>query len=247
MSGPSATAKPMSAKMAVSSSITCVIGCTRPNSAGASRTGSVASPSATLRSAIAVLTLSLRPLMAGPCALRSSGVMAPSVFSSAVIEPLLPSAATRNDSSAASSLAAATAASRSFSSCAMSAIGFAAPCFRGQQTVAPGADDDGEAQQKQKHVVLPGTEDHDQVAEQAHAFDQARHILFDVAAEGGCPLRLEIDVADDEPRRDDRRHEVQQQRRQRLVNPEKIKRHRRCKNVGRQLERMDLVVERLFL
>ena len=45
--------------------------------------------------------------------LRSSGVMAPSVFSSAETEPLLPSAATRTCSSAASSLADVTAASRS--------------------------------------------------------------------------------------------------------------------------------------
>ena len=43
MSGPSAMAKPMSAKIAVSSSITWVIGCTRPISAGVSRTGSVTS------------------------------------------------------------------------------------------------------------------------------------------------------------------------------------------------------------
>jgi hypothetical protein len=43
MSGPSATAKPISAKIAVNSSITCVIGWTRPISAGVSRTGSVTS------------------------------------------------------------------------------------------------------------------------------------------------------------------------------------------------------------
>src|SRR5262245_13006665 len=43
MSGPSATANPMSAKIAVSSSITWLIGCTRPLSAGVSRTGSVTS------------------------------------------------------------------------------------------------------------------------------------------------------------------------------------------------------------
>src|SRR6516165_4224803 len=43
MSGPSATANPISAKIAVSSSMTWVIGWTRPISAGASRTGSVTS------------------------------------------------------------------------------------------------------------------------------------------------------------------------------------------------------------
>src|SRR6476646_11025429 len=120
MSGPSATAKPMSAKMAVSSSTTCVIGCTRPLSAGASRTGSVtstvsparrassaAAPSSSLRAAIAAVARSFRPLIAGPCSLRSSGVMPPSVLSSAETEPLLPNAATRTASSAASSLAAA--------------------------------------------------------------------------------------------------------------------------------------------
>src|SRR3954452_10711090 len=136
ISGPSATAKPMSAKIAVSSSMTWLIGCTRPVSAGGSRTGSVtstvsllrrassaAAPNASLRAAIAVVTRSFKPLIAGPCTLRSSGVMAPSVFSSADTEPLLPSADTRTASSAASSLAEVTAASRSFSSCAASDIG----------------------------------------------------------------------------------------------------------------------------
>src|SRR6185312_4554270 len=136
MSGPSATAKPMSAKMAVSSSITWLIGCTRPLSSGASRTGSVTStvsllsrassataPNSSLRTAIAAVTRSFKPLIAGPCTLRWSGVMVPSVFNSADTEPLLPSAPTRTCSSAASSLAEATAASRSFSSCAASDIG----------------------------------------------------------------------------------------------------------------------------
>src|ERR1039458_8026225 len=75
MSGPSATAKPMSAKMAVSSSVTWLIGCTRPASTGASRTGSVtstvsvlslassvAAPSASLAAAIAAVTRSFNPL-----------------------------------------------------------------------------------------------------------------------------------------------------------------------------------------
>ena len=43
MSGPSAIAKPMSAKIAVISSITWLIGWMRPVSVGASRTGSVTS------------------------------------------------------------------------------------------------------------------------------------------------------------------------------------------------------------
>src|SRR5262245_60460945 len=135
MSGPSATAKPMSAKIAVSSSVTWLIGCTRPISAGASRTGrvtstasllrrtsSVASASPALRAAIAAVTRSLRPLMSGPCCLRSSGVMAPSVFNSADTVPLLPSAATRIASSAGSSGAAAMAGRSSASSVAMSVM-----------------------------------------------------------------------------------------------------------------------------
>src|SRR5581483_743904 len=135
MSGPSATAKPMAAKIAVSSSVTCVIGCTRPSSAGASRTGRVTSTvsvlsrassaavfSASRRAAMAVVMRSLSPLIAGPCALRSSGVMPPSVLSSADTEPLLPSAATRTASSAVSSAAAAMALVSSLSSLPMSDI-----------------------------------------------------------------------------------------------------------------------------
>ena len=79
MSGPSAIEKPMSAKIAVSSSITWLIGWMRPASAGASRTGSVtstvslsscfemsASLNAARRLAIASVTWSLSPLMSGP-------------------------------------------------------------------------------------------------------------------------------------------------------------------------------------
>src|SRR6516162_2603631 len=136
MSGPSAIANPMSAKIAVSSSTTWLMGWMRPISAGGSRTGRVtstvsvlsrcssASPrSASLRAAIAALTCSLRLLMSGPCSLRASGVIVPSVFNSADTEPLRPSAATRTASSAASSLAAATAARSSVSSARRSVIG----------------------------------------------------------------------------------------------------------------------------
>src|SRR6266852_4776138 len=135
MSGPSAIAKPMSAKIAVSWSITWLLGCPRPISAGGSRTGSVtstvsvlrrrssaASLSAARRAAIAAVTRSLSPLMSGPCSRRSSGVIVPSVLSSAETEPLLPSAATRAASSAASSAAAAMAPTRSRSSAARSDI-----------------------------------------------------------------------------------------------------------------------------
>ena len=125
----------MSAKIAVSSSTTWLIGCTRPASAGASRTGSVTSTVSvasrassaaplklSLRALSAALTRSFSPLIAGPCALRSSGVMPPSVFSSAVTEPLLPSARTRTASSAASSAAAAMAPEISVSRVAISVI-----------------------------------------------------------------------------------------------------------------------------
>src|SRR2546423_3326964 len=122
MSGPSATAKPMSAKMAVSSSLTCVNGWTRPTSAGGSRTGrgtstvsvlsrasSACALRTSLRAAIAALTSSLRPLISGPFRFRSSALMLPSIFSTSEIAPFLPSAATRTLSSAASSGPAATA------------------------------------------------------------------------------------------------------------------------------------------
>src|SRR4051812_28339665 len=88
----------------------------RPVSAGVSRTGSVTSTvslarrasraaplRASRRDASAAVTRSFKPLISGPCALRSSGVMDPSVFNSADTDPLLPKAATRNASSAASS------------------------------------------------------------------------------------------------------------------------------------------------
>src|SRR5205085_12577043 len=74
------------------------------------------------RAAIAAVTRSFSPLMSGPCSLRCSGVIAPSVLSSADTEPLLPSADTRTLSSAASSDAAAIAPSISCSSVAVSLI-----------------------------------------------------------------------------------------------------------------------------
>ena len=135
MSGPSATAKPMSAKMAVSSSITWLMGWMRPASAGlsgvgrvtsmvslASRCSSAAPLSASRRAAIAAVTASLRPLISGPFTLRSSGDILPSVASSAEIEPFLPSADTRTASSAASSAVASTMRISSPSSAAMSVM-----------------------------------------------------------------------------------------------------------------------------
>ena len=125
----------MSAKMVVSSSITWLTGWMRPTSGGDSRTGSVTSTvsvlsrassaapfSASRRAASAAVTRSFSPLISGPCALRSSGVIAPSVFSSAETEPLLPSAETRTDSSEASSEADAIAPEISCSSFSMSLI-----------------------------------------------------------------------------------------------------------------------------
>ncbi len=110
----------MSAKIAVSSSVTWVIGWMRPVSAGAGRTGSVtstvsvasrasmaASRSSALRALIAAVTRSRRPLIAGPMTWRSSGVILPSVFSCSDTEPFLPMAPTRTASIAASSAAAA--------------------------------------------------------------------------------------------------------------------------------------------
>ena len=110
----------MSAKIAVSSSITWLSGWIRPASAGDSRSGSVtsmvseasrASSAADFRmsrrAVSACVTVSLARLIAAPCVLRSSGDILPSVDSSAEIEPFLPSAATRTASSAASSPAAA--------------------------------------------------------------------------------------------------------------------------------------------
>ncbi len=88
MSGPSATAKPISAKIAVISSMTWLIGWIRPRTSGASRTGRVtstrseasrasraASASSALRAVTAPCTRSRRPLIRGPRSLRSSGVI----------------------------------------------------------------------------------------------------------------------------------------------------------------------------
>ena len=79
----------MSAKIAVSSSITWLIGCTRPalgrrlahrqrdvdGLGGEPRVERGVARARRLRAASAAVTRSFRPLIAGPCALRSSGVM----------------------------------------------------------------------------------------------------------------------------------------------------------------------------
>ena len=83
---------------------------------GVSLASSVAAASLSFAAAMAAVTRSLNPLIAGPWTLRSSGVMVPSVFSSADTEPLLPSAATRTASNVASSFAEATLARISCSS-----------------------------------------------------------------------------------------------------------------------------------
>ena len=128
-------AKPMSAKIAVISSVTWLIGWRRPASTGASRTGndtsSVSEASraarasaarASRRPASAAATRSFRRLRAAPLALRSSGLMRPSVAIRAETEPFLPSAATRTASSAASVSAAPTSARMDVSSSASSTM-----------------------------------------------------------------------------------------------------------------------------
>ena len=154
MSGPSATENPMSAKIVVSSSITWLTGWTRPISAGDSRTGSVTSTvsvlsrassaacsSALRRTFSASVTRSFSPLISGPCSLRSSAVMPPSVLSSAETEPLLPSAPTRTASSAASSEALAIAPEISCSSFSISTHRFtpAATASRSRAACRPPA------------------------------------------------------------------------------------------------------------
>ncbi len=106
MSGPSAIEKPISAKIAASSSITWLIGWMRPGSSRrcAHRQGDVERLGGEPRFERRFLehargarraprsTASFSALMAAPCALRSSGAILPSVASRAEIEPFLPSA-----------------------------------------------------------------------------------------------------------------------------------------------------------
>ncbi len=111
--------KPMSAKIAVISSMISVIGWMRPRSAGEERTGRLTSTvsrarrsaiarsrNSPLRSEISACISSLSALIAAPRVWRSSGLMLPSVFRSSETHPFLPKAATRTASTAASSLAA---------------------------------------------------------------------------------------------------------------------------------------------
>ena len=81
-----------------------------------------AASNAAFRFAMASVTRSRNPLNSGPLVLRSSGLMAPSVFKSSAMEPFLPRAATRTSSSARSSLAASTPARMSRSSWARSVM-----------------------------------------------------------------------------------------------------------------------------
>ena len=114
--GPSATAKPISARIAVTSSVTWLTGwivpCLR------SRAGSVtsshsdrslsskaASASASFFAERAALISSFRALSAGPAVLRSSGVILPSSRIFRLTSPFLPTARTRSSSSVASSAA----------------------------------------------------------------------------------------------------------------------------------------------
>src|SRR5271163_2700791 len=123
MSGPSAIAKPISAKITVTSSNTWLIGWMRPATMPAGRTGRVTSSASAFsrfsnaaarsrarREARASVTSSLSAFIAAPALLRSSSDILPNVASTAEIEPFLPSAATRAASSVLSSEAAAMAA-----------------------------------------------------------------------------------------------------------------------------------------
>ena len=103
----------MSAKIAVISSITWLIGWSRPAVTAGSRAGSdtsivsaasratrASAASASRRATSALDTRSFRRFNSAPRALRSSGAMRPSDAIRAETEPFLPSTATRTDSSA---------------------------------------------------------------------------------------------------------------------------------------------------
>lgn len=115
---PSATENPRSAKISMSSSITCETGWIRPSLSGPSLTGSVmsalseasrassaASSNFDLRTSRASVTRDLTWLTDCPKAFRSSGASLPSFDISADSEPFLPSAPIRTSSSAARSAA----------------------------------------------------------------------------------------------------------------------------------------------
>src|SRR5260221_6767810 len=121
--GPSATLKPISPKIAVSSSIVWLIGWMRPSRSGAtgrvtssrspaSRAPSSASARRPVAASIAAAMSSLSRLSVAPALLRASAARPPSPFISSVTRPLRPSAVTRTCSRA-SRLSAAATASRS--------------------------------------------------------------------------------------------------------------------------------------
>ena len=101
------------------------------------KSGSVSALLRTLGSMTPEERKSKGPLISGPLDLRSSGVIVPSVRSSAETEPLLPSAATRTASSAASSEAAEISRRICGSSVAMSDMTIL-DGFVGLSTVMPG-------------------------------------------------------------------------------------------------------------
>src|SRR5262245_404916 len=124
MSGPSAQLKPISPKMAASSSITWPIGCKVPCASGLggrltstfslpSLVASAAALSADLRASSAVSISPLSSLTRAPNSRRSAGARLPRVFIRPVMLPFLPRAATRAASSAARSAACSTAPSAS--------------------------------------------------------------------------------------------------------------------------------------
>src|SRR6516164_300120 len=104
MSGPSATEKPISAKMATNSSVTCTVTSALSVWRRCSRARLL---SFSLRVAIAALTRSLKSLISRPRSRRSAGLIEPRVLSSVETDPFLPSAEMRTISIAALSLAAA--------------------------------------------------------------------------------------------------------------------------------------------
>src|SRR5581483_7834494 len=110
MSGPSATTKPISPKMATISSMVWLIGWMRPSAVGRAgkvtstrslcrRRSSSASPKAPTRACKRASTALLSSLRAAPRALRCSGGSLPRPFSNSVTRPLLPSHSTRTASS----------------------------------------------------------------------------------------------------------------------------------------------------
>src|SRR5712692_24045 len=94
--------------------------------------------------------------------------------------------------------------------------------------------------------MIPGPKRHNEIARQAHHLYEARHVYSDIASEGRLLVFFHCSIPPYAQTNCNRANEHYNKRNDQVVLPEEVKRDKSRAPVGKQLGRVNLVIELLF-